>query len=132
MTTFVFNNFVYDVESDFRYPLQSFSFKSFRKNDFHGVCFHFAQWAKSVVLVWSEYKNIDIQCYIFDVILTSKDRHSYNYFICNGDTYVVDFTAANNAYINSQSYQHLIMNIGDADMYDYSKNVYKDKVYNVY
>lgn len=132
MTPFVFNHFVYDDECDFQYPLQSFNFELFKNVKWHGVCFQFAQWAKTVVLEWSQYKNIEVKCYVFDVHLKNGANHSYNFFNCEGDTYCVDFTSALTRYNKGKPYDDLIINIGQTSMYDYAKNHYRDEVFNVY
>lgn len=132
MTPFVLNNFVYDSKYNYRFPLQSFNFELFQNVKWHGVCFQFAQWAKSVVLEWSNHKGIDVQSYIFDVELKGGGKHSYNFFVCDGNTYCVDFTEALTLYNKNKPYGRAVKNIGKTSMYYYAEIYYEDYIYNVY
>jgi hypothetical protein len=132
MTPFVLNNFVYDSKYNYRFPIQSFNFELFQNVKWHGVCFQFAQWAKSVVLEWSNHKGVDVQSYVFDVELKGGGKHSYNFFVYDENTYCVDFTEALTLYNKNQPYGRAVKNIGETSMYYYAEIYYEDYIYNVY
>lgn len=52
-----------DSKYNYRFPLQSFNFELFQNIKWRDVYFQFVQWAKSVVLEWSNHKGIDVQSY---------------------------------------------------------------------
>ena len=136
MTPFVLNNFVYDSKHNYRFPLQSFNFELFQNVKWHGVCFQFAQWAKSVV---TELYGSEVRCYIADVRINHNfsKTHSYNYFIVedsngNRETYFVDFTGILSHYRRNEPYGCCVKKIGDIPFKDYSEKVLNDEVYRVY
>ncbi len=69
------------------------------ENDFHGVCFEFSVFAKTVALVWAEEKGVGIKAFICNVWYWKggkRQGHSYNYFEYNGKTFYLDLTADQN------------------------------------
>ncbi len=137
MIPFATNNFVYDDDYNHHFlVIQRFNFNQFRQDDFHGVCYQFAQWAKSVV---TELCGSEVRCYIADVRINHNfsKTHSYNYFIVedsngNRETYFVDFTAILSHYRRNEPYGCCVKKIGDMPFKDYSEKVLNDDVYRVY
>ena len=137
MIPFVTSNFVYDSDYNRHFlVIQQFNFNQFRQDDFHGVCYQFAQWAKSVV---TELYSSEVRCYIADVRLNRNyyKTHSYNYFIVedsngNRETYFVDFTGILSHYRRNEPYGCCVKKIGDMPFEDYSEKVLNDEVYRVY
>jgi len=134
MTVFVCENFVYDVNYMHNEPVQWFDFGRFKNDNWRGVCFDFSNWAKVVVLEWSSFKNVGVQCYIVDVNpkTVGESGHSYNYFIYNDDTFYVDYTALLREYNRGKAYNMYAKNIGKTSMYDYSANQYSDVIAKIY
>lgn len=128
------NNFVYDDVHDHQLPLQSFNFTRFRtkeKCDFHGVCFHFTCFTKIVV----ETIFPEVDSYIVDVRLNGKrdKAHSYNYFIYDGNTYMVDTTIILARHNKNLSYEDYAKNIGGKISFqDFAVNTFNDEIYRVY
>ena len=132
---FTLNNcFVYDDVHDHQLPLQSFNFTKFRtkeKCDFHGVCFHFTCFTKIVV----ETIFPEVDSYIVDVRLNGRrdKTHSYNYFVYNGNTYMVDITVILARYNNNLNYEDYAKNIGNKISFrDFAENTLNDEIYRVY
>ena len=130
MESFVANNFIYKSSMLNQIPLQSFRFGKFRKN-FTGVCFDFSCFAKTVCVVWAEYKNIDVKCYVIDCKLENKQAHSYNYLVTADKTYYMDLTQFNTLAKTGKPTDGTIFEIGNKDMLEYSKWL-GDKVRKVY
>ena len=137
MIPFATNNFVYDDDYNHHFlVIQRFNFNQFRQDDFHGVCYQFAQWAKSVV---TELYGGEVRRYIADVRINHNfsKTHSYNYFIVedsngNRETYFVDFTGILSHYRRNEPYGCCVKKIGDMPFKDYSEKVLNDEVYRVY
>ena len=137
MIPFATNNFVYDDDYNHHFlVIQQFNFNQFRQDEFHGVCYQFAQWAKSVV---TELYGSEVRCYIADVRINHNfsKTHSYNYFIVedsngNRETYFVDFTGILSHYRRNEPYGRCVKKIGDMPFKDYSEKVLNDEVYRVY
>ncbi len=130
---FVTDNFVYDLDHNHCLPCQSFNFTLFRTKEycnFHGVCFHFTCFTKIVV----ETLFPGIESIIVDVkINNDPDRaHSYNYFIYNGNTYMVDATIILNRFNLNMPYEDYAKNVGKISYQEYAENYYNDKIYRVY
>jgi len=126
---FIFENFIYDLNYMHTEPHQSFDFERFRNEGWRGVCLNYAQFAKSVVLVWSEYKNIDVKCFVVDTLMNDGSGHTYNYFVYDGNTYIADYTSAQTQYKKGESYDYLVKNLGQVPIYEY---VIGEKIVNVY
>lgn len=96
MLGFALSNFTYDNDG---YPLiQTADFDRFIFDDsFHGVCFEFSVFAKTVALLWAEEKGVDMKAYICNVWYLNKQNkrvgHSYNYFEYDQKTVYLDLTA---------------------------------------
>ena len=75
---FAIKNFVYDDNYNHYFlVVQRFNFNEFRQDDFHGVCYQFAQFAKSVVL---ELYGKEVKSFVCDVRINRNfnKTHSYN------------------------------------------------------
>ena len=115
---FAIKNFVYDDNYNHYFlVVQRFNFNEFRQDDFHGVCYQFAQFAKSVVL---ELYGKEVKSFVCDVRINRNfnKTHSYNYFIIvdangNKETYFVDLTSILSHYKKNIPYGCCAKNIGD-------------------
>ena len=129
---FTIELFVYDSVHDHHLPFQAFNFSVYRtKCNFHGVCFHFAQFTKIIV---EEVMSETVESYIVDVRVNRIDdiTHSYNYFVYNNDTYYVDLTQIVLLSQKNQPYENYVKNLGNIDFYNYSEQVLNDDVYRIY
>jgi hypothetical protein len=128
MMNFAKENFVYDKDYDHCLPLQNFNFYQFRNDKFHGVCYQFAKWAQAVV---GELYKDDIQAFVVDVRVNGKfnSPHSYNYFIYEGRTYFVDFTAILHHDVGGCIYCYN-SNL-DMSIEQYTEEVLKDTVFRI-
>lgn len=115
-------NFTYDGTLD--EIIQNFQFDEFVfEKNLTGLCFDFSCFAKCTTLVWAEYKNVDVKCYVYDVKTKDSD-HSYNYFIHEDKTYFLDITHDNTAYQKGKT-----ENIwGPLDIKDYSPKQFSKEV----
>lgn len=91
LSLFARENFVYQ---DRNYGLlQDFQMDTFVfEEDFHGVCHDFSCFAKCVVLVWGQERQVDVQVYVYDLLTRTRARHSYNYVVADGRTWFMDLT----------------------------------------
>lgn len=90
---FAIENFKYEDLPLFMGCLQLFDLDKFLfgKDKYKGVCFDFACWVKSCVLVWSDEHGIDVNAFVIEV--KGKDyAHSFNVFYYNKRTYSLDVT----------------------------------------
>jgi len=134
---FAIKNFVYDDNYNHYFlVVQRFNFNEFRQDDFHGVCYQFAQFAKSVVL---ELYGKEVKSFVCDVRLNRNfnKTHSYNYFIIedadgNKETYFVDLTSVLSHYKKNIPYGCCAKKIGDVSFEYYSEKVLNDDVYRIY
>ena len=97
MLRFALKEFTYKDMGYFLIQTANFD-KFIGENDFHGVCFEFSVFAKTVALVWAEEKGVDMKAYICNVWYWKggkRQGHSYNYFEYDGDTVYLDLTADN-------------------------------------
>ena len=128
MIPFATEHFVYDDEYNHYYLTQTFNFGQFRREQFHGVCYQFSQWAKAVGVQY------DVKSYVVDVRLDGSFNrtHSYNFFVVDGETYFVDFTTIVSRHNRNLPYGDFAKSIGDMSYIEYVKKVLKDDVYRVY
>ncbi len=128
MIPFATEHFVYDDDYNHYYLTQTFNFGQFRREQFHGVCYQFSQWAKAVGVQY------DVKSYVVDVRLDGSFNrtHSYNFFVVDGETYFVDFTMIVSRYNHNLPYGDYAQSIGDMSYMEYVKKVLKDDVYRVY
>ena len=85
-------NFVYDASG--LSVLQHFDLEKFLfENNFHGVCYDFSCFVKSVVLVWSDANQQQgVEAYVYSVFLPDGAAHAYNFVIADGRTYYLCLT----------------------------------------
>lgn len=130
---FALEHFVYDLEHNHCLPLQAIDFTKFRteeKCNFHGCCFQFTCFTKIVVeTIFPEVESI-----IVDVMMNGdrEKAHSYNYFIDNGNTYMVDTTIILARYNKNLTFEDYAKNIGNVSFRDYAVNIFNDEIYRVY
>lgn len=129
---FAIEHFVYDLEHNHCLPLQTIDFTKFRteeKCNFHGCCFQFTCFTKIVVeTIFPEIDSIIVDVKFGD----PQKAHSYNYFIYNGDTYMVDTTIILARHNKKLSYEDYAKNIGKISYRDYAVNTFNDEIYRVY
>lgn len=93
ITEFTYENMGY-------FLIQTANFDKFiGENNFHGVCFEFSVFAKTVALVWAEEKGLPLKAFICNVWYWKggkRQGHSYNYFEFDGRTVYLDLTADQN------------------------------------
>lgn len=131
MIPFAIEHFVYDDNFNHCYLAQNFTLLQFRADNYHGVCYQFAQWAKSIVV---ELYGDKIQTFVVDVHIEHdyQKNHSYNYFVLDGETYFVDLTTIVSRSNRNLPYGDYAKAIGNMSLYDYSEEVLNDKIYRVY
>jgi hypothetical protein len=128
MIPFATEHFVYDDDYNHYYLTQTFNFGQFRREQFHGVCYQFSQWAKAVGVQYG------VKSYVVDVRLDGSFNrtHSYNFFVVGEETYFVDFTMIVSRHNQNLPYGDYAKRIGDMPYMEYVKKVLKDDAYRVY
>ena len=128
MIPFATEHFVYDDDYNHYYLTQTFNFGQFRREQFHGVCYQFSQWAKAVGVQYG------VKSYVVDVRLDGSfnHTHSYNFFVVGEETYFVDFTMIVSRHNHNLPYGDYAKKIGDMPYMEYVKKVLKDDAYRVY
>lgn len=94
ISDFAVNNFTYSDRSYFFIQTADFDRFVFEDN-FHGVCFEFAVFAKTVATVWAEEKKVAMKSYICNTWYFSHSKqvgHSYNFFEVGDKTLLLDLT----------------------------------------
>lgn len=133
MVRFALKEFTYEDMGYFLIQTADFD-KFIGENNFHGVCFEFAVFAKTVALVWAEEKGVDIKAHICNVWYFKDGKrqgHSYNYFEYDGETVYLDLTADLTAYTKG-NFKYIYGAVKtDCPKEEYNKKLYK-KSYSSY
>ena len=86
--------------ANFRYTQQDYFFVQTFYPDrflfevpFEGVCYEFACFVKSAVLVWAEENQVeDVKCFVYSVKLDEDSYHAVNFIYQGEDLYYIDIT----------------------------------------
>ena len=92
---FAIENFTYEEQKYFL--VQTFYPDAFLFGEpFVGMCYEFACFTKSAVLVWAAEQGVeDIRCFVYSLKIGEDSYHAVN-FICQGeDIYYIDVTTNN-------------------------------------
>ena len=114
--------------------IQTANFDKFiGENDFHGVCFEFSVFAKTVALVWAEDKGVALSAYICNVWYWKggkRQGHSFNYFEFDGKTVYLDLTADQNHFRKGAFDKVYGAVICKTDKKSYTKALYPKSYFN--
>lgn len=95
ISKFAADNFTYSERKYFLIQGADFDKFIFR-DDFNGVCFEFAVFAKVVAVCWAEEKNVDLDCFVCNIHYFDENKkrtgHSYNYFELDDQCFILDLT----------------------------------------